>query len=67
METIGAIIFGVLIGMLIMNVLMVRVADGDLYINMSDPDYAACGVDFRKGANDLSRKKIAVLKVHTRK
>lgn len=67
METIGAIIFGILIGMLIMHLLTVRIVDGDLYINMSDPDYAACGVDFRKGANVLSRQKVAILKIHTRK
>ena len=67
METLFAILFGVLIGMLVMHVLTTRIADGDLYINTSDPEYAACGLDFRKGANELSRQRVVILKVHTRK
>lgn len=39
--------------------------DGDFYINNTDdPEYAACGISFNKGAETLMKRETVTLRVH---
>ena len=61
------LMFGFLVGVIVTSFIHINSTDGDLYINASDPDYAACGFQFNKGADEIVRKRVVVIRVHTQK
>ena len=68
METLLTIMLGIMIGVIITMIFLPRIADGVLYVaNTSDPNYAAAGVEFHKGANEILKQRIVILRVHTHK
>ena len=61
------LVFGFLVGVVVTSFIHVNSTDGDLYINTADPDYAACGFQFKKGADEIAKRRVVVIKVHAQK
>lgn len=66
MEIVLAIVFGAMIGVIGTMLFLPKIADGNLYVaKTSDPEYAAAGIEFHKGANELINQKVVILRVTT--
>lgn len=66
MELALAIVFGALIGVLGTMIFLPNIADGALHVmKTNDLEYAAGGIEFYKGANQLMNQKVVILRVTT--
>lgn len=66
MEYILILLIGVIIGSIATKLYLSKLkADGRIVINKSDPEFATAGIEFYKGANDISEMKRVTLEIYS--
>ena len=64
MEIVLPIVFGAMIGVIGTMLFLPKMADGKFHIiKTDDPNYASSGIEFYKGAEQLLKQKIIILRV----